>query len=80
MQKLFHTRQFMAGNSPAVRIPMGMAFPDKTEVVVMRDGDRIIVEAQKETLESVPALFAKLGKHHNRQRPVFIDAERKWRS
>jgi len=80
MQKPFHTRQFMAGNSPAVRIPMGMAFPDKTEVVVMRDGDRIIVEAQKETLESVPVLFAKLGKHHSRQRPAFIDAERKWPS
>jgi len=45
MQKPFHTRQFMAGNSPAVRIPMGMTFPGKTEVVVMRDGDRIIVEA-----------------------------------
>jgi len=35
-----------------------MAFSDKTEPVVMRDGNRIIVEAQKETLASVPALFA----------------------
>jgi len=78
MQQIFHTRQFMAGNSPAVRIPVAMAFPDKTELVVVRDGDRIVIEAQKETLESVPALFAKLGKHHTRQRPEFIDAERAW--
>jgi len=78
MQKIFYTRQFMAGNSPAVRIPVGMAFPDKTELMVIRDGDRIIVEAQKESLESVPALFAKLGKFHNRKRPEFIDVERKW--
>jgi len=78
MQQVFHTHQFMAGNSPAVRIPVGMAFPDKTELMVIRDGDRIIIEARTETLEGVPALFAKLGKHHTRQRPEFIDAERTW--
>jgi len=77
-QPAFRTRQFMAGNSPAVRIPVSMAFPDKTELMVIRDGERIIVEAHKETLESVPALFAKLGKHHNRQRPEFVEAERSW--
>jgi len=80
MQQVFRTRQFMAGNSPAVRIPVGMAFPDKTELVVIRDGNRIIVEPQKETLESVPALFAKLGKRHNRQRPEFMDAQRTWQN
>jgi len=78
MPQVFHTRQFMAGNSPAVRIPVGMAFPDKTELVVIRDGNRLIVEAKKETLESVPALFAKLGKRHTKKRPEFIDVERKW--
>ena len=36
----FITRQFMAGNSPAVRIPTSMAFPHKTELVVMREGER----------------------------------------
>jgi antitoxin VapB len=78
MQKIFHTRQFMAGNSPAVRIPTHMAFPHKTELLVIRDGNRIIVEPQEETLESIPALFAGIGKKHNRRRPEFIDAERKW--
>jgi len=80
MQQVFHTRQFMAGNSPAVRLPVSMAFPDKTELLVVREGNRIIVEAQEQTLESVPALFAKLGKRHNRRRPEFIDAVRIWPS
>jgi len=77
-QQIFRTRQFMAGNSPAVRLPVGMAFPDKTELVVIRDGKRIIVEAEEDTLESIPALFAKLGKRHNRRRPEFIETERTW--
>jgi len=75
MQKVFHTRQFMAGNSPAVRIPIAMAFPDKTNLVVIREGNRIIVEPQKETLENIPALFERLGKYHNRERPHFIDRD-----
>jgi len=80
MQPVFHTRQFMADDSPAVRIPLDMAFPDQTELVVTREGDRLIVEAQKATLANVPALFAKLGKHHNRQRPTFVEAERAWQT
>jgi len=68
MHQVFHTRQFMAGNSPAVRLPMGMAFPDKTELVVIRHGNRIIVEPQEESLAKAPALFAKPAKHHNHNR------------
>jgi antitoxin VapB len=33
MQKVFHTRQFKAGNSAAVRIPANMAFPHHTNLV-----------------------------------------------
>jgi len=80
MSQVFKTRQFMAGNSPAVRIPMSMAFPHKTELVVIREGNRIIVEAQEASLESVPTLFSKIGKTHNRKRPEFIETERKWQS
>ncbi len=53
----FITRQFMAGNSPAVRIPVGMAFPPKTELVVVREGDRLIVEP-KEALQNPLAAIA----------------------
>jgi antitoxin VapB len=78
MQQIFKTRQFMAGNSPAVRIPVSMAFPEKTKLIVIREGNRIIVEPQAESLESVPELFAKIGRNHSYKRPVFIEAERKW--
>jgi antitoxin VapB len=78
MQKTFHTRQFMAGNSPAVRIPASMAFPPKTPLLVIREGNKIIVEAQEETLEGVPALFASMGQQHTLQRPDFEEAQREW--
>ncbi|MDA8113462.1 MAG: hypothetical protein M0Z43_01870, partial [Acidithiobacillus sp.] len=42
MRKVFHTTQFMAGNSPAVRIPVSMAFPKQTKLVVIREGNRLI--------------------------------------
>lgn len=77
MQQVFHTRQFMAGNSPAVRIPSNMAFPNQTALVVIREGNRIIVEPQEETLGSIPMLFSKIGKYHNRQRPEFIEEPRR---
>ena len=34
--QVFKTRQFMAGNSPAVRIPVSMAFAHQTELSVTR--------------------------------------------
>jgi len=78
MPQIFQTRQFMAGNSPAVRLPKEMAFPDKTELTVVREGGRIIVEAKKDTLADVPALFAKIGENHSKQRPEFVEESRKW--
>ncbi|HES77141.1 MAG TPA: AbrB/MazE/SpoVT family DNA-binding domain-containing protein [bacterium] len=82
MQKVFHTRQFKAGNSLAVRIPVGMAFPHQTRLVVTREGDRIIVEPEAPNLGHIPALFAALGAGqsagHNGERPEFVEAERAW--
>lgn len=78
MSHVFHTRQFMAGNSAAVRIPAHMAFPPKTELVVSREGNTIKVEPRALTLEGVPKLFARLGQSHSGQRPEFIEAERQW--
>ena len=48
----------------------------KTELLVSREGDRIIVEPIAETLESVPALFAVVGATHSADRPEFIEAEK----
>jgi len=74
----FVTRQFKAGNSPAVRIPVGMAFPHKTELVVIREGDRIIVEPKEKTLGDIPKLLRALDKHFAGGRPAFDETERDW--
>jgi antitoxin VapB len=78
MPQGFRTRQFVAGNSAAVRIPANMAFPPKTELLVTREGNTIKVEPLMPTLRDVPQLFAQLGKFHSGQRPEFEDVERKW--
>jgi antitoxin VapB len=74
----FITRQFMAGNSPAVRIPVGMAFPDKTELVVMREGDRLIVEPKERRLSDLPKLFHALNDYFVGGRQEFEETERDW--
>lgn len=66
----------MAGNSPAVRIPVNMAFPHQTELRVIRDGNRIIIEPCEKTLTEVPKLFASLTL--NGERPEFVESERDW--
>ena len=76
--QVFKTRQFMAGNSPAVRIPVSMAFAHQTELCVTRVGDRSIVEPQAPTLEGLAELFAELGKHHSGERVEFEEQERDW--
>jgi len=78
VQPPFVTRQFMAGNSPAVRIPINMAFPPKTELVVIRDGDRIIVEPKEKTLGDIPKLFHALNDYFLGGRPKFEETERDW--
>jgi antitoxin VapB len=75
---IFTTRQFMAGNSPAVRIPVGMAFPDKTELVVMREGDRLIVEPKERRLGDLAQLFYALNGYFVGERREFEETERDW--
>jgi antitoxin VapB len=78
MSTVFNTRQFRAGNSQAVRIPSEMAFPPKTELVVHREGDRIIVEPKERKLGEVPKLFSALDKYFVGDRPDFEETERDW--
>jgi antitoxin VapB len=72
----FITHQFMAGNSPAVRIPVSMAFPHKTELVVIRENDRIIIEPKEKTLGKLPELFYALRENFVNGRPDFEEIER----
>ena len=85
MTQTYTTRQFQAGNSQAVRLPANMAFPPKTELIVTREGEKIIVQPVEKTMESVPQLFAALKQHAIGgkfkgviSRPGFVEAERNW--
>lgn len=62
MQKVFHTKQFKAGNSAAVRIPANMAFPHHTNLIVRRKGNQIIVEPKEETLERILLYWPRLDR------------------
>jgi len=74
--QFFATRQFRAGNSQAVRIPASMAFPPKTELLVCREGDKLIIKPKEETLAGLPELLAEWGKHHTGLRPEFEAEQR----
>ena len=79
MSITFTTRQFQAGNSQAVRLPADIAFPPKTELVVTREGEKIIIQPVEKTMEDIPLLFASLKKYVIGEvltRPEFIEAER----
>ncbi|MDR0273903.1 MAG: AbrB family transcriptional regulator [Burkholderiaceae bacterium] len=76
--RTFVTRQFRAGNSPAVRIPVHMAFPHETELVVVREGDKIVVAPKEKTLGDLPKLFHALDPCFAGGRQEFEDAERDW--
>jgi antitoxin VapB len=78
MSSVFTTRQFQAGNSQAVRIPAEMAFPPKTELILHREGNRIIVEPKEKTLGDMPRLFHTLKEHFVDDRPEFEETERDW--
>jgi antitoxin VapB len=81
MSITFNTRQFQAGNSQAVRLPANIAFPPKTELVITREGEKIIIQPLEKTMEDVPLLFAALKPcviGEILTRPEFIEAERNW--
>jgi antitoxin VapB len=81
MPQTYTTRQFQAGNSQAVRLPASMAFPPKTELIVTREGEKIIVQPVEKTMENLPQLFSALKKHAiggKLTRPEFVDADRNW--
>lgn len=78
MPAMFTTWQFRAGNSQAVHIPAEMAFAPKTELVVRREGDRIIVEPKEKILGDVSRLFYALNEHFVGSRPGFEEIERDW--
>lgn len=63
MMTTFVTKQFRAGNSQAVRLPVNIAFAPGTKLSVHREGNRVVVEPAEQNLQKVSQLFAQLGKH-----------------
>jgi antitoxin VapB len=83
MAQSYTTRQFRAGNSQAVRLPATFAFPPKTELVVTREGDKIIVQPAEKSMVNVPQIFSELKNlaiNKKLVRPEFIDTKRNWNS
>ena len=81
MSITFKTRQFQVKNSQAVRLPADIAYPPKTELVVTREGEKVIIQPLEKTMENVPSLFAALKKFAiggMLTRPEFIESERSW--
>ncbi|MEI6069357.1 MAG: hypothetical protein WCP96_18635 [Methylococcaceae bacterium] len=74
MSNTFKTRQFQA-----VRLPADIAYPPKTELVVTREGEKVIIQPLEKKIENVPSLFAALKKYAiggMLTRPEFIESER----
>jgi len=78
MRTVFHTRQFKAGNSQAVRLPAHLAFPPDTELTLTRIGGKIIVEPAAETLDGFVDFLCALGGQHDGQRVDLDIPERDW--
>jgi len=57
----FITKPFWAGNTQAVRLPASMAFPPKTELRVVKDGNRLIIEPRGEGLGRLASLFVDMS-------------------
>ena len=74
----FHTRQFRAGNSQAVRLPAKLAYPPETELTVTRVGDKIIIEPKEETLAGFVNWLLSIGPQHDIQRVEMDMPERDW--
>ena len=73
----FVTRQFVAGNQPAVHIPQEIAFSPDEELLAWREGRRIVITPVKKNLGALPGLFRELGKYFTGGRVEFDETERR---
>jgi len=78
MRTVFHTKQFRAGNSQAVRLPAKLAYPPETELTLTRIGEKIIIEPATETLDGFVDFLRSVGKQHDGQRVDLDIPARDW--
>lgn len=75
----FTTRQFKAGNSYAVRLPVGAAYPPGTVLSVVREGQKTILEPKEETHEAFAKWLLSLPQSAQFERQEMeYDPEEKW--
>ncbi|MBQ6655906.1 MAG: hypothetical protein IJM64_01315 [Ottowia sp.] len=75
----YDTRQFKAGNSYAVRLSSGAAYPPDTMLTVTRIGQRTIIEPREETLEAFGNWLLSLPRSVKIERmEMDYDPEEKW--
>ena len=76
---IFTTRQFKAGNSYAVRLPVGVAYPPGTVLSVVREGQKTVLEPKDETHEAFANWLMSLPRAAQFERmEMEYDPEEKW--
>lgn len=74
-----HTKPIMAGNSQAVRLPKGFAYPANTPLILSKENGVITIRPVT-TLGEVPQIFKALGDKMSDEfeRMDLDDVERDW--
>lgn len=75
-----HTAKlFMNGRSQAVRLPREFRFEGVSEVVIERDGDRVILSPGKRpSIERLIAALDEFERFPERQQPAAPDSRETW--
>jgi antitoxin VapB len=78
MENTRRVKLFRNGSSQALRIPVDFEFPADDEVILRREGDRLIIEAvPRYTKESVATALEAYRRLHPKHDPTFAaDMER----
>jgi len=71
-----HARIFTSGNSQAIRVPKGLAYPQHGhDLVVRRDGDRLILEPAP-VQDFSAAFWSLIGSLPDHERPPQVPQQR----
>lgn len=78
MTQTHKTKPFKSGNSQAIRLPKGFAYPEGTELEMVRNGDIVTLRPAKISIQQMIEALSKLPNvPSHEQRDVDIFPERK---
>ena len=70
---------FLNGRSQAVRLPKAFRFEGITEVLIERDGDRVILSPGKRpSIERLIAALSEFDSFPEREQPAVADSREAW--